>query len=161
MNNDNLTRPVLAAFVKRVRAGQVLELGLAYKQMAGSVVSYALRNDECPIEAVTRAKLYGHKVHYFTPMPSVLSDPPMPPESFIDVQVGDLIQLEGRLFWVDAPRPGSDTAVLTPLTAMERVKALELAYEILDDHDHASDHYRVTTFRAKAGTARASSRVAS
>lgn len=66
----------------------------------GSVVSYALNNGDCPIEAYERAIQNGHDTHYVMNLGSCLSASEQAKETRIYVEEGQKIRFEGRLFEV-------------------------------------------------------------
>jgi len=68
----------------------------------GTVVSYALRNGECPIDAIDRARANGHELAYAYGVGACLSDSHRAAELAYEVRTGDLVRLEGRLYRVKA-----------------------------------------------------------
>lgn len=71
----------------------------------GSVVSYALSNNENPIERYNRAVANGHAVKWINACPSVLSADYRPEkEKRLVIEAGDVVRFEGELFTIaDAP----------------------------------------------------------
>tara|TARA_R100000808_G_scaffold24041_1_gene54384 strand:- start:703 stop:1113 length:411 start_codon:yes stop_codon:yes gene_type:complete len=72
------------------------------KYQAGSVVSYALDRNECPIEAIERCKMYmvnhphaGHKLHWINALASGISDSPQAKYKVIEVHHGMRVKFEG------------------------------------------------------------------
>lgn len=83
--------------------------GFYRKYQPGSVVSYALAYNECPIEAVEdcRAKMVkfpynGHKLHWINACASVISDSPRPSELLVKVTIGMAVNFEGHKFTIQA-----------------------------------------------------------
>lgn len=61
----------------------------------GSVVSYALQYNECPIEAVERAKAKGHPLRWINACATVISDSPMPRDVLVKVTIGMRVRFQG------------------------------------------------------------------
>jgi hypothetical protein len=66
--------------------------------MLGSVISYALRSNSCPIEALDRARSLRHELHWAIQLSVCISNPPPPKRTVIGLQWGDHIRFEGRTF---------------------------------------------------------------
>jgi hypothetical protein len=64
----------------------------------GSVVSYALRNGDDPVEAVDNARNSGHELVYIFGNGVTLSASKMEPKKHILVHVGMLVRFEGRTY---------------------------------------------------------------
>jgi hypothetical protein len=67
----------------------------------GSVASYALRYNECPIEAVADAKAKGHKLHWINQDASVLSSSSLPQEELVEVTIGMMVRFEGLIATIE------------------------------------------------------------
>lgn len=83
--------------------------GFHRKYSPGSVVSYALSYNECPIEAVAecRAKMVsqpyaGHKLWWINACASVLSDSPRAQETLVEVVIGMRVCFEGKKFTIES-----------------------------------------------------------
>lgn len=75
----------------------------------GSVVSYALQYNECPIAAVEecRAKMKsdpyaGHKLHWINARGSVLTSHKREAEKIVKVTIGMRVRFEGQVFEIKA-----------------------------------------------------------
>jgi hypothetical protein len=66
--------------------------------MLSSVVSYAMRYNNCPIEALDRARENKHQLHFAVTLPTVISAHPKPQQTVVGLSWGDLIKFEGRTF---------------------------------------------------------------
>ena len=64
----------------------------------GSVIGYALKNGNCPIEALDRARDKGHKLHWANANSVVITNQAQPKEQHVAVEIGDLIRFQGRVF---------------------------------------------------------------
>lgn len=64
----------------------------------GSVVSYAMRYNECPIKAIERARERKHELHFAFALATVISSSPKPKETVVGLSWGDEIKFEGRTF---------------------------------------------------------------
>jgi hypothetical protein len=67
-----------------------------------SVVSYAMKNGDCPIESVERAQRLGHELHWLNGIGAMLTAHQRAKETYIAIERGALIQFEGRIFEVIA-----------------------------------------------------------
>ncbi len=73
-----------------------------------TVVSYALRYNEDPIAAHERAVARGHQTHWMNQDAVALTDGPHgPQEIVVGLGIGQLVQLEGRLFRLAAASNGN------------------------------------------------------
>lgn len=79
--------------------------GFHRKYKPGSVVSYALQYNECPIAAVERCRermksqpYNGHKLHWLNQCASVICDGGRERETLVLVEVGMIVNFEGRKF---------------------------------------------------------------
>lgn len=66
----------------------------------GSVVSYALRNGDCPIKAVERARERRDETHYIFGLGSCITSHKQPREMYVQVSVDEIVQFEGRRFQI-------------------------------------------------------------
>ena len=64
----------------------------------GTVVGYALANDEDPIHAIERANELGHKHHWANLCSVALTSHAQEKESFIGLEFGETVVLEGVRF---------------------------------------------------------------
>lgn len=91
------------AFIYKTNRGD----DLATIMEAGSVVSYALKNNECPIDAYNRAVEQKHQTHYlFTKAVSITSGL-SEREVHVNIEDGQHIWFEGRLFLVSVNKNGA------------------------------------------------------
>lgn len=67
---------------------------------AGSVVRYAQKYDQCPIEAVAREQARGHELYWINALGASITSHKRPRECYIVVSVGMLVKFEGRLFTI-------------------------------------------------------------
>mgnify|MGYP003642069306 FL=1 len=72
--------------------------GSNMKYKISSVVSYALKNNQCPIDAHERARILGHKTHWINIIPTVLSSTAQPPRRYIKVNFDMIYNFEGKYF---------------------------------------------------------------
>lgn len=77
----------------------------------GSVVSYALRYNECPIEAIEDAKSKNEALHWISGITMVISSHPEKQAPRILVKEGEVINFEGKLFTV-APAPNNNKKLI-------------------------------------------------
>jgi hypothetical protein len=64
----------------------------------GSVVSYALRTNSCPIAAIDRARANKHEMHFAFALSTVLTAWERPKETVIGLGWGDHIKFQGHTF---------------------------------------------------------------
>lgn len=69
---------------------------------AGSVVSYALQYNECPIEAVEDAKARGHATRWINALGSMITAHEREAETVIAVRIGMLVRFEGLIATIQA-----------------------------------------------------------
>lgn len=70
----------------------------------GSVASYALEYNECPFEALARARQNGHPIHWIAARSSVLSDSRSAAEDVVLVKPGMKVHFQGHDFLIqEAP----------------------------------------------------------
>lgn len=66
----------------------------------GSVVSYALEYNKCPLDAVEQAKSKGHDLYWLNAHSAGVSSNPTKLDPRILIEDGDIIRFEGKLFTV-------------------------------------------------------------
>lgn len=98
----------------RIHAGEKLGLkrsyagGDYYQQFtAGSVVSYALENGQCPVHAIDDARSKDHKLHWLNASSTMLTAEPRPQEQLIEIAVDQVVCFEGSLFKI-RPAPNQN-----------------------------------------------------
>lgn len=69
---------------------------------AGSVASYAIRNNECPIKAINNAKEKGHPLVWINANGSVLTAHHREAETVIEVFVGMLVRFQGVIATIES-----------------------------------------------------------
>lgn len=87
-----------------LKAGDEIALVSAPMQhyQMGSVVSSALRYNECPMKAVERARGFGHALHFAFALGTCLHSGPIVKGRYIGVELGQRIEFEGRTFEIAA-----------------------------------------------------------
>ena len=65
---------------------------------AASVMSSALRDGDCPIEAYERAVRLGHKLHWVGQHATMLTSEPRATREAVAVEPGQVVRFEGRFF---------------------------------------------------------------
>ena len=76
---------------------------------ASSVMSSALRDGDCPIEAYERAVKLGHKKHWIGQHATMLTSEPRATCEAVAVEPGQVVRFEGRFFKiVEAPNDNLD-----------------------------------------------------
>lgn len=78
----------------------------------GSVVSYSLQNNMCPLESAKRAETHKEPLHWLNPVMAVLTSSAQETSTRILIQKGDVIKFEGRLFTVESA--ANDNKKLVP-----------------------------------------------
>lgn len=73
----------------------------------GSVVSYALKYNECPIEAVEHAKRHGHDLHWINADAVVVSAHKRPAKDVVRVTLGMRVRFEGLLATIEKAPHGN------------------------------------------------------
>lgn len=68
----------------------------------GSVVSYALEYNECPIAAVEDAKAQGHALHWINARGVAITAHKRPPEDVVLVKLGMKVLFEGLLATIES-----------------------------------------------------------
>lgn len=100
-----LREPVSAGYVE-ITSDDIL--GLAHPRgyyntyRPGSVVSYALAYNECPIEAVSRARANKQQLHWINARASVISSDQRPKENIVAVSLGMRVRFEGLVATIEA-----------------------------------------------------------
>ena len=104
--------------IPQLRDGDVLSIG--YKRYkVGSVASYALQYNECPIEAVKRAEKDGHELHYVYGLGTAITAQGIKPDYGVAVEYGDVIYFEGHLFeLIQAPNYNVELKMLPDVEFM-------------------------------------------
>lgn len=76
---------------------------------AGSVVSYALANNDCPIEAIERTRrnmeqnpAAGHCLQWINSLSASITSHKRAKETYVAVHLGMLVKFEGRLATLEA-----------------------------------------------------------
>lgn len=67
----------------------------------GSVISYALKHDEDPLNSYRQTLERGQKTHWLNPCATILSDTPTAKESRVACDWAEEIIFEGRLFTIE------------------------------------------------------------
>lgn len=70
--------------------------------MIGSVVSSCMKRGDCPIDAVERAKGFGHDLHFIFALGSCISLHKQARTTYVGVRVGQRVKFEGRYFEIVA-----------------------------------------------------------
>lgn len=82
--------------------------GAYYKTFSpGSVVSYALQYNECPMEGVERAKERGHALHWINANATVLTSHERAKETVVAVRIGMRVRFEGLLATIEPDHNGN------------------------------------------------------
>ncbi len=71
--------------------------GFFYSYSPGSVVSYALENNDDPIAAVEEAKAKNEPLIWISGRGTCLSDSPQARETLVKVEIGMLVRFEGQV----------------------------------------------------------------
>lgn len=73
--------------------------GVLYsQQVPNSIVSYAMKNGDCPIAGLDRARQQGDKLHWVSECSVILSAEPQAKEVWTLIEDGDLVRFEGQFF---------------------------------------------------------------
>lgn len=114
-----ITTPIIADFpaysIHAAPAGKVWQagevFGVSYTRRdgstgyrfyrLGSVASYSMKNNACPIKALDRAREHGHKLHWANAETVVLTAHKRAKEQRYGLDLGDVIEFEGRKFRLD------------------------------------------------------------
>jgi hypothetical protein len=63
-----------------------------------SVVSYAMRYGECPVEALDRARKINEKLWWINKLPTTIDGLGRPKVTYTGLKEGQIIRFEGRIF---------------------------------------------------------------
>ncbi len=89
-----------------LRAGEIVVLpNHLTRYEISSVASSAIQNNDCPIEAIDRAKEFGHKLVYFVQKSACLSNHETHPEDrprVIQVEIGMKIMFQGHFYEIQS-----------------------------------------------------------
>ena len=77
---------------------------LHHQYKAGSVIAYALRSGDDPIEAYEREKARGHSLHYLIPLGTSITAEKRDRYQMVEIKVGQVVRFEGRFFEIVAER---------------------------------------------------------
>ena len=116
------------AMLPVVVAGQDIEVsGIRFHP--GSVVSYAMKHKDCPIEAIDQARERGEKTHWLNGVALVISNPPTIYETpRVRIAFGDRVVFEGRIFEVTrAPNRNASLREIDCLDWIAEVNAADAA----------------------------------
>ena len=92
-------QPVLKADDKIAFPFETKRYGTMWKIFTiSSVASYALKNNECPIEAYEKAKERGHKTHFVFGNAVSLTAEKRAKEFYYGFQFGETCHFEGKIF---------------------------------------------------------------
>ena len=90
-----------------------------YKEFSpGSVVSYALDYNECPMEAVARATERKHPLHWINACGTALTSHKQAKRNLVAVFYGMRVRFEGKLFTIE--RDHNDNLRFAPVVAAEK-----------------------------------------
>lgn len=87
--------------------------GFYREYRAGSVVSYALEYNECPIAAYNGAIERGHATHWINACGASIVSHNRPKWNLVKVEIGMLVKFEGRLFTIE--KAPNDNLSLRPI----------------------------------------------
>lgn len=87
---------------KELVDGDRLVLGGLRTFTVGTVIGYALRNGDDPVEAIDQARANGHELVWINANGAVLSAERRPSLGHIIIQLGDRVRLEGRVYTIAA-----------------------------------------------------------
>ncbi len=83
------------------------------RYQAGSVISYALRNNSDPIEALDQAALCEERLHWISQLSTCITDKKYSRDAVIEVTVGMRVRFEGVLFTIESAP--NENLKLTPI----------------------------------------------
>ena len=85
-----------------LKSGDLVQIGTKAQSRfrMSSVVSYALKNGNCPIASHERAMKLGHPAYFITNSGTVLSSTPQEKVKIIILEDGEMIRFEGKIFTV-------------------------------------------------------------
>ncbi len=73
----------------------------------GSVVSYALKNGQCPMRAVEQSKAHNHALHWASQNCVAITSHKEAKRTHCGLAMGDTIRFEGRIFTLN-PAPNNN-----------------------------------------------------
>lgn len=79
----------------------------------GSVAGYAVKNGDCPIEAIEQAKGFGHELHYVFGLGVTLTNSPKVKEEKFALNWGDIIGFQGKRFRLE--KASNSNVALVPV----------------------------------------------
>jgi len=82
-----------------VKNKDIISIGNKRYQM-GSVASYALEYNECPIEQFNKAQEYGYDLWWANSIPAMLTSEGEKPDYGTPVAIGDELYFEGHTFTI-------------------------------------------------------------
>lgn len=71
---------------------------MARQYSPGSVAAYAVKNNECPLEAVADAKAKGHALYWLNQCSVSITAWEKPQETIFEIKVGDKVWYMGKVF---------------------------------------------------------------
>jgi hypothetical protein len=96
---EGISRPIFSANDILGLPFETQRYGTMYHWFTfGSVASYALHCDKCPIEAWCKARARGHKLYWLNPNGSILTAEKRAKEDRVALDFEDEIIFEGHLF---------------------------------------------------------------
>lgn len=81
----------------KLEDGDTISIGLT-RYKIGSVVSSCLKDGDCPIHGIDRARKLGHELHFVFGLGTCLTAEGTRPDYGTAVQYGDRVLFEGRVF---------------------------------------------------------------
>jgi ribosome-associated protein YbcJ (S4-like RNA binding protein) len=85
--------------VVKVKAGEEVVVGERLGTFTfGSVVSFAMKNGQCPINSFKQAVDRGHQTHWLNANAAVIHDGPKTQRKVVQLQKDDTVEFEGRRF---------------------------------------------------------------
>ena len=87
----------------RFRDGDVMRIGYNHYQI-GSVASYAIKNGDCPMEAIEHAKENGHDMYYVFGLGASITAHKQKIDYGRPVEYGQRIIFEGHIFELEVAR---------------------------------------------------------
>ena len=85
--------------VTKINAGDLI-MSNNHKFMAGSVASYAIKYNKCPIKSYSDAIERGHEAYFLVPLGSCISRMKQERKEYIALSVGDRVHFQGYDFEV-------------------------------------------------------------
>lgn len=94
-----------------VRRNKRLSLTDKYQHLSkftvGCVVGYAVKNNDCPIEAIERAKKHGHEMYWLSQNASCITSHKQARKEYVEIATDDIVYFQGKLFKVYAQSNGN------------------------------------------------------